>query len=136
MNFSSLRQALARRHEKHLRRAASIKAPEHDDRHLRRLRVYVLWFLIATTCAFLDYTGGWGFGWLEGYFYNSATATRADLRSPGKAADVIIVAVNDDSFAVDNPINIPGPPPPRMHQAQLLRFLTDAGVKAVAFDFL
>ena len=136
MSIPSLRQALARRHENRLRRAAAITPPGHDNRRPRRLRVFLMWLLIAVACAFLDYTGGWGFGWLEGYFYNSATATRADLRPPAKASDIVIVAVNDATFAADNPIKIPGPPPPRQYQARLLRFLTDAGAKAVAFDFL
>lgn len=136
MNIPSLRQALARRHENRLRRAATITPPGHDARHPRRLRIFLLWLLIAGACAFLDYTGGWGFGWLEGYFYDSATATRADLRPPEKASDIVIVTVSDSTFAPDNPIKIPGPPPPRAYQAKLLRFLTDAGARAVAFDFL
>jgi HD-GYP domain-containing protein (c-di-GMP phosphodiesterase class II) len=132
----ALQNVLARRHENRLRRAAAIAPPDHDTRRPRRLRVFLLWLLIVSACIFLDASGGWGFGWLEGYFYDSATATLADLRPQQKASEIVIVTVSDDTFASDNPIKIPGPPPPREYQAQLLRFLTNAKAKAVAFDFL
>ena len=136
MTIPNLRRFLARRHANSLRRAASVVPDQHNTREPRRLRVYLLWLFIFAACAFLDASGGWGFSWIEGYFYDSASATLANIRPRQVGSDIIIVSLNDDTFEPSNPLKLPGPPVPRTYQAQLLRFLTSAGAKAVAFDFL
>jgi HD-GYP domain-containing protein (c-di-GMP phosphodiesterase class II)/CHASE2 domain-containing sensor protein len=99
---------------------------------------------------FLDASDSWGFGlgfgWFEGYAYNTASALRARLVSPtgvfaggassSKATDIVIVALSDQTFSLTNPSHLPGPPVPRNYQAQLIRFLSRSGAKIIAFDII
>lgn len=129
-----------RRYEKALREAASIGLQETSAQEKalspreRALKVLLLWLMVVSVCVLWDSSDG--FAWLESYAYNTSSSVRADRRPFKAASDIIIVNLSDESFAPENPLRQPGPPVPRDHHAKLLDFLSSAGVKAIAFDFI
>ncbi len=110
---------------------------------LRRPRVRYLGLLFTATvalCGALDWSGGGGFDWLELYSYKMRVAMHAQ-RHPALSAlarrQIVVVTISDDTFASDPAFHkLHGPPVPRDYHARVVRDLTRAGARVIAFDLV
>ena len=105
---------------------------------LRLVRVLLLWAGVVALCSFLDSAA---FDNLESDARGLRTSVRGAQRDSSiewAREHVVILALSDESFAASNDQRLPvaGPPVPRNFHAKLIRDLTRAGAKVIAFDFL
>lgn len=114
--------------------------PSKSPRRQRAWQLIALFVTIVTVCGALDISGGAGFDWLELYLYKMRAAMHAQ-RHPGLSSQVrqqvIVVTISDDTFKSDPAFQkLHGPPVPRDYHAKVVRELTRAGAKVIAFDLV
>ncbi len=105
----------------------------------RFVRVFLLYAVIVAVCNFLDSRAL--FKYLERYAANYRIAVSGDqiaFFEQWAREHIVILALSDDSFDATSNQRLPvsGPPVPRSFHAKVVRDLTRAGAKVIAFDFL
>lgn len=120
------------------------KAPREEEASPRRRgrmrRLALLFVAVTAVCGVLDVSGGWGFDWLELYSYKMRMAMHGQ-RDPALAerarGQIVVVTISDETFADDPAFQaLHGPPIPRDYHAKIVRDLTRAGARVIAFDLV
>lgn len=104
----------------------------------RLARVLLLYVAIVALCSFLDSRPF--FKYLEHYAADYRIGVYGNQVSFEQWAreHIVLLTLSDDSFDATNNQHLPvsGPPVPRSFHAKVVRDLTRAGAKVIAFDFL
>ena len=105
----------------------------------KMLRALLVLFVAVSLCGFLDRGDikGFGFGYFE-RFPRQVQLSVAARRHPNLVTwaqqQVVLVPISDATFDPKN--HLDGPPVPRNRHAQIIRDLTRAGAKVIAFDLV
>lgn len=122
-------------HEGHASRGLRPLQPVTPQRRLAR--IVIIFTAVTALCGFMDATGSSGFDWLEQYVGKVRTKWHIRQHPVGPVGQKItLITFSDDTFSEHNPLRIQGPPIPRHVHAQLVRNLTRAGAKLIAFDMI
>jgi adenylate cyclase len=119
------------RRRRSARELASLEQLRPPSRRKRLVEVAAI--LVGTTalCGFLDLNA---FSYLEHYAYNMRMATytaRQRSREDSVRKRIVLVTISDDTSK-----EVPGPTIPRECHAKVVRELTRAGAKVIAFDII
>ncbi len=101
----------------------------------------LVFLLTVLLCGFLDRRDikGLGFIYFDQYFYSFSMQLAAHHNVPLSEwikQHFLIVEINDNTFSLDNPEHLPGPPVPRLYQAKVLNDLKRAGARLVVYDLI
>ncbi|HEX8552346.1 MAG TPA: CHASE2 domain-containing protein [Abditibacteriaceae bacterium] len=102
-------------------------------------RVLTPFVLAVTICGLFDSNlgDGWGFSSLEFQSYAARAKWRRQVHPVGKSGQpIVLVTLTDQTFSDAKFAHLHGPPVPRDYHARILRTLTEAGAKVVAFDLI
>ncbi|HEY0072658.1 MAG TPA: adenylate/guanylate cyclase domain-containing protein [Abditibacteriaceae bacterium] len=105
----------------------------------RPLRVLLVFLAAVSLCSYLDRGDikGFGFGYFERFprqvLLNAAAARHPDLVEWARQ-QIVLVSISDTTFGPDSELE--SPPVPRHYHAKIIRDLTQAGAKVIAFDLL
>jgi adenylate cyclase len=119
------------------RRASGLEALRPLSAKQRATRVLAAWLFAVASCHFLD--SSTIFRALEADSTRLLQNTFAQLggtKAERARSRVVIVTLSDDTYSQQREHVFPGPPMPRNYHARVVRKLTQAGAKVIAFDLL
>jgi HD-GYP domain-containing protein (c-di-GMP phosphodiesterase class II) len=116
-----------------------VAQPPTASRRWRFAQVSLVFVAVVVVCSYLDLTGQAGFDWLEQYAYDMRMVmhSQRNLSSGTQARrNIVLVTISDDTFAQAPFKALHGPPVPRDFHAKVIRELSQAGAKVIAFDLV